>query len=223
MSHEPVYSRQLIARAVVLCLCSGLALVYVGCAQNATSPSPSAVAADVGAETKPESELVDNPEYLSWNRFPVDTRVVRRREIVGGQGKVEVVTTMTIREKTEKKIVVGQQITVIRPDSTLENEPQSLEYFAKFPLPGGMKLESFSLPSLKAQRTGTEEVELLGNKYQAEIFEWVEQNERGPMKVKLWRSDEVPGRTIKEESIVQNGNDRILEVVIEIFLPEEKK
>jgi hypothetical protein len=216
-------SKRTRARVYVFCLISSFPLTQIGCTQTASSSAPVVNGAAATEIAKTMGEPVDNPDYLRWHRFPLGTRVVRKREIVNSQGKVEVVTTLTLREKTEKKIRVDQQVTVIRLESTLENEPQSLDYAAKFEMPEGMKLESFALPSLKAQQTGIDDIEVLGKTYEADVFEWVEQNERGPMSVKLWRSDEIPGSTLKEESVVKNGNDRILEMVIEINIPEEKK
>jgi hypothetical protein len=205
-------------RIPVLCFISSFPLMDVGCTPRAASPSP-AVNSTTSTNV-PKGELVDNPDFLCWNRFPVDSQVIRKREIVSAEGKVEVVTTLTLRTKSEKKITVDQQVTVKRPESTLENEPQSLEYAAKFELPASMSVESFSLPSLKAKRTGSEEIEILGKTYTADVFEWVEVNEGGPMSVKLWRCDEIPGRTAKEESLVKDGAGRFLEEVTEINIPD---
>ena len=222
MSKKLISPRRTHFRADALSLIASLTLMQFGCTQSDLNPTRTVSGLTATAGAKPSGELVDNPDYLRWDRFPLDTRVVRKREIVNSQGKVEVVTTLTLREKSARKIAVDQQVTVIRPDNTLENEPHSLEYAAKFELPAGMKCESFELPSLQAQKTGSEVIEVAGKKYKADVFEWVEQNERGPMSVKLWRSDAIPGNTAKEESVVKNGNDQILEVVTDINIPDEK-
>ncbi len=193
---------------------SGLAItLLLGC----SSPAPHQPE-QVELSTSIEKTWVDNPEFLHWNQFPIGSQVVKKKVISNGNGTVEVTTTMTVREKTADKVIVDQQVTVVHPDSTLENPSQSLEYVSKFQLPAGMSLEAFSLPSLKARQAGTAEIELLGKVYVADVFEWEEKNERGPMSVKLWRSDKVPGRTIKEEATILDGNDTSREMVMEISI-----
>jgi hypothetical protein len=144
--------------------------------------------------------LVDHPEYLNWSRFPVGIVVVRKKEVFNDLGTVRVMTTLRLAEKTADKIVVESQVTVDRAGQPLiENPPLSIEFPATFRLPAGMKLEQFSLPSLKAKSAGEETRQASGRDYTTQLFTWDEVNETGPMRVKLWRSDEIPGRMLRQE------------------------
>ncbi len=165
--------------------------------------------------------LVDTPDYLHWKQFPVGTKAVRYKEITNKNGTVYVTTTLTLMELNTDKAVVEQQISVKRPEGDTENPPQSLEYFAKFRLPEGMKIEDFTRPSRKAELVGKDTQEFCGRTEEAERYEWVETNEAGPMKVVLWRSENVPGRAIREETLIERDGDTSIETLIELQIPEK--
>jgi hypothetical protein len=165
--------------------------------------------------------LVDHPEYVSWNRFPVGIAVIRKKEVTNETGSVSVTTTLRLAQKMPDKIVVESQVTVNRPGQPLvENPPLNLDFPAKFRLPAGMKLEQFALPSLKARPAGDETRQACGREFQTELFTWDEVNEAGPMKVKLWRSDDVPGRMVRQE--IKGRTQASVEEVVEIVQPAEK-
>lgn len=96
-----------------------------------------------------------------------------------------------------------------------------MDFPAKFRLPSGMRLEQFRLPSLKARRTGGESVKIESVEYQAETFEWQEVNEAGPMTVKIWRSDMVPGRLLRQDTFVKQTKESSSETVANVKLPSE--
>ncbi len=130
--------------------------ILAGCSPQSNGPAIAELPQRV------ERPLVDSPDYLHWQRFPLETKVVHKKVATNGQHEVTVTTRLVLKEKTPEKIVVEQQITVehpatgSQPASKLENPPQKLEYAAKFRLPEGIDIEKFSLPSIKAERTGTE-------------------------------------------------------------------
>lgn len=165
--------------------------------------------------------LVDTPDYLHWKQFPVGTKAVRFKEISNKNGTVYVTTTLTLKELTVDKAIVEQQISVKRPEGDTENPPQDLEYFAKFRLPEGMKIEDFTRPSLKAELVGKDSQEFCGRTEEAERYEWVEMNEAGPMKVILWRCENIPGRAVREETLIERDGDTSLETLIDLHLPEQ--
>jgi hypothetical protein len=206
-----------------LCLSTVILLFsLVGCSSNSTEASRPATE-DSSKEARP---LVDNPEFLHWNQFPVGSKVVRNRASSNGKSEVFVTTTMTIVDKSADKITVDQQVTVLHPDtsdgpgSKLENPPQSLEYAAKFRLPESVSLESFSMPSIKAKKVESEKIRVLDQEYDADVFEWFDSSERGLIKIKLWRNEKVPGRLLKEETILDGQDDRSFEELVEINLPK---
>jgi hypothetical protein len=80
-----------------------------------------------------------------------------------------------------------------------------------------MKLEQFSLPSLRAQHIGEELRDVCGRHYKIQVFTWEERNETGPMALKLWRSDDVPGRMVRQE--IDGPNHHSIEEIVEILTP----
>ncbi len=173
-----------------------------------------------------ERPLVDSPDYLHWQRFPLETKVVHKKVATNGKHEVTVTTRLVLKEKTPERVVVEQQVTVDHPatealpSSKLENPPQKLEYAAKFRLPEGIEIEKFSLPSIKAERIGTEPIEILGQQYEAEVFRWVDQSERGPTTNRLWRVEAVPGRLLKHENSMEGSPDSSIETLIELHIPD---
>jgi hypothetical protein len=133
---------------------------------------------------------------------------------------VRVTTTLRLAEKTANKVVVESQVSVDRPGDPLEqNPPFNADFPATFRLPPGMEREQFFLPSLKAKKIGEEPRPACGREYQTQLFTWEERNESGPMAVKLWRSDDIPGRMLRQEI---NGHNHVsVEEVVEIIRPAE--
>lgn len=165
--------------------------------------------------------LVDHPEYVNWIRFPVGTYVVRKKEVTNDFSQVRVTTRLSLREKTAEKVVVESQVTVDRPGEALaENPPLEMPFAAQFRLPEGMMIEQFLLPSFKAKQVGEETREVGGREFKTQVFAWEERNETGPMAVKLWRSDDVPGRMLRQE--IEGHQHHSVEEVVEIVVPEEK-
>jgi hypothetical protein len=52
----------------------------------------------------------------------------------------------------------------------------------------------------------------------AEVFEWTENNEAGPMTVKLWRSEEIPGRIVRQEMMTESSSTKTVEQISELDL-----
>lgn len=196
-------------------------IVLVGCdAETGTGfqsqgTSPPGYVAPAPLENLP---LVAHPEYANWSRFPVGIVVVRKKVVTNESETVWVTTTLRLTEKTTEKVVVESQVTVDRPGNPLEQNPRlTVGFPATFPLPKGLRLEQFSLPSLKAKQTGEETRQACGHDYQTQLFTWEEVNENGPMAIQLWRSDDIPGRMLRQEI---NGRKHLsVEEVVEIIGP----
>jgi hypothetical protein len=70
---------------------------------------------------------------------------------------------------------------------------------------------------MKAKLSGEETRSACGREYQTELFTWDERNEAGPMTVKLWRTDDIPGRMLRQE--INGRNHESIEEVVEIIQP----
>lgn len=175
----------------------------------AVDPAPPAV----------EGAMVPTPQFVHWDQFPVDTQVTRRKTVTNPDGSITVTTTQRLIEKTDKKITVQQQKMVDRPEGRTEFPAQDLVFAAAFRLPPNLTEEQFALPALKAKSTGRETIEVAGQTYDAEVFEWEEANEAGPMPIKIWRSNAVPGQILREEMLTQSINQESKEEVIEFVIP----
>jgi|LakMenE18May11ns_1017448.scaffolds.fasta_scaffold9857316_2 hypothetical protein len=203
----------------LITLCT-ICFLQIGCGPQSPIIAPS----DLAPADAPELPQVAHPEYTHWSRFPIGTKVIRYKEAYNDHGKVKVTTTITLADKSEKQVVVESQITVERENMPAEVNPSfTAEYPATFPLPANLKLEQFTLPSLKAKVIGEENQSVAGKDFATTIYGWQEVNEAGPMDVKVWRSDDVPGRTVREESLTISTQNKSLETVIEISIPEPTK
>lgn len=200
-----------------------LCFVFLLCVSTGCFSSSSPTSVEIAPVAKQEEgEEVAHPEFAHWNRFPIGAKTVRRKEVSNEQGKVVVTTTVKLLEKSERQVVVETQISVERSgEAKLDNPPFTAEYPAVFRLPKNMSLDQFRLPSLKAKLEGTEEMEIVGKKFQVEKYVWQESNEAGPMDIVIWRCDKVPGRTVKEETITKSLSNKSLENVIEIDIPSK--
>lgn len=201
-------------------------LLCVGCIESGAPAKTESASTSGGAPvaSQEEGEEAAHPEFAHWSQFPVGAKTVRRKEVSNENGKVVVTTTVKLADKNEKQVIVETQVTVERSgDPKLENPPFTAEYPATFRVPKSMTVDQFRLPSLKAKLAGEEELEILGKKYLTEKFSWTESNEAGPMEVVVWRSDKVPGRTVKEESLTKSLSNKSLEEVIEISIPDSAK
>src|SRR5262245_27678588 len=187
-----------------------------GTGYTSQGPLPPGYVAPAATTGRP---LVDHPQYAHWSRFPVGIVVVRKKEVSNEFGTVRVTTALRLVEKTTDKVVVESQVTVERPGNPpVQNPPLNSSFPAKFQLPEGMNVQQFSLPSLKAKPIGEERRQACGREYMAQRFTWEEVNEAGPMRVTLWRSDDIPGRTLRQE--IRGHMHDSIEEVVEITRPD---
>ena len=162
---------------------------------------------------------VAHPEYVNWSQFAEKSFVVRKRTISNAGGTVVVTTKMWLNKKDSNTVSVGSQVTVERPNEpTVENGDDFVNYPATFGLPAGMDEKKFYLPSAKAKETGQEVVSIGDKSVETTVYEWEESNETGPMTVKLWRSEAVPGKIVRQEFFTKSSDTKTLEEVIELNL-----
>jgi hypothetical protein len=197
-------------------------IFLVGCGRESGSgytsqgPLPPGYVAPASTTHRP---LADHPEYVHWSRFPVGIVVIRKKGVSNDLGTVRVTTSLRLAVKTADKVVVESQVTVERPGNPpVENPPLNADFPAKFRVPEGMNVEQFSLPSLRAKSVGEETRQACGRAYATQRFTWDEVNETGPMKVTLWRNDDIPGRMLRQEIHGQMHDS--IEEVVEIIQPD---
>lgn len=166
--------------------------------------------------------IVANLDFANWSQFPEGTTV--KIKSVTSRGKVETISIETFRlaKKTDYEVVIERQNTTERNDGSYKavNPPENRKYAKTFSLPNGMKEEDFAKPSLKAKSAGNETIEILGKKYDAEVFTWTDHTEAGDSVAKIWRSKDMPGRMIKQTIEVAGIETKTKEEVIELSIPK---
>lgn len=178
------------------------------------------------ANQKTEAEnlpKVAYPEFVNWSKFPENASVKRRKVVSNTHGEVIVTTKVWLKSKSAESVTVGSQITVQRPEMPIvKNDDDFVQFPATYRLPKGLTEDQFYLPSAKAKETGTEKIKVGEREFNATIFEWTESSEAGPSSVKLWRSDEMPGRFIRQELITKGIETTSLEEVTEVEIPTDE-
>ncbi len=197
-----------------------LGLTCFGCGSG---DKPTAIVALTDRSAELESlPRVAYPEFVNWSKFPVESSVSRRKVVSNTSGEVVVTTKVWLHSKSKENVSVGSQITVKRPEMAIvENEADFVKFPATFRLPKGLTEEQFYMPSSKAKETGKEIVKVGDKEFEATVYEWTETSEAGPSSVKLWRSNDVPGRFLRQELITKGIETTSLEEVIEVNLGKE--
>lgn len=162
---------------------------------------------------------VAHPEYTNWSQFNEKASIVRKRIVTNANGSIVVTTKMWLDSKNANEVSVGSQVTVERPGEPAEkNDVNIVSYPATYSLPQGMDEAQFLLPTAKAKETGTETVQVQGKNVETKIYEWEENNEAGAMTVKLWHSNSIPGKIVRQEMFTKSSETKTLEEIIELVL-----
>lgn len=193
------------------------ALALCGCGSNSAQP------AAVVPVPAPPGPTFDTLEYANWKKFPVGTAVKRRASTAGKDGKVAVVSveTFTLKALTADEAEVTRQNTTERTDGSLKavNPEGTLRFKRQFAIPAGMTADDFNKPSRKAKAGPDEELTVLGKTYKAATFTWADATEAGPLEIKVWLSDEVPGRVLKQVMAQNATGNTTTDEVIELKVP----
>lgn len=201
-----------------------LTAAVVGCGGGDTPAKPAAPVLafpDGAAPSAADAVWVESPDYANWKRFKPNITVVRRKVSKNATDSVTEVRTLRLVEVTSGKVTVETQITVERPNTPpLVNPPMTQDLPAKFRLPAGMTADQFLKPSLKAKEAEEETLAVGGKGYKAKVFTWEDSTEAGPQPNKLWVSDAMPGRFVKQQMRVEKTNTSTTEEVVEVRLAE---
>lgn len=187
-----------------------------------SSETKNVAALNIPVPSNDHLKSVPNVEFVNWSKFPEGTKVVRRRTLKSDEGVTTETSTIRLISRLQASVEVESQTTVIRPQGTTENPPQSFVYTSAYKIPKEMSEELFLLPDPKAKLVGAEIVTLLGSNYEAKIYTWQSTLESGPIEIKGWYSDDFPGRQIKTEIDFKDGKSQGNETTIEVSIPERK-
>lgn len=204
------------------CVCFVVLAFLAGCS---TKPPKDIQVAVTSSQTEANSQpLLPHPEFENWNRFPVQSYVIRKRTVTNENGQVSVRTKLWLEEKNSTGVQVGSEVTTQRDgEDAVENPADFVRYPAEFRLPKGLEPERFYLPSIKAAKLPDESLKIGEAEFVTEVFEWEENNEAGPMTVKVWRSLDVPGRIVRQEMLTKSSNTKVSEMVSELVVSDQNK
>ena len=164
----------------------------------------------------------ENLNYRNWARFPVNTTVTWVKKSTNEKDWVKETTVRKLVEKTADRVVVEWQVTVERPNyETKANPPNRTEFPATFRVPPGLTAEQLQAPSLKAKKTSEDLITVLDKTYQAEVFTWQDGTESGPMEIKAWYVDAIPGRIARQTMKVGQKDFEAMEEITAISIPRE--
>jgi hypothetical protein len=167
-------------------------------------------AAAVCAADKPKpDDMVNDPPFASWSRFPVGTSVTQQETVKLDDGStVAVSITSKLLEKTKDKVVVetsmgdagaGAGAALVGGSTTTTTYPAMV------------KMSAAQTPdvAMKSVTQGTEAIEWKGKTYTTEWVEAVSQNGDETTTEKMWTVDDVPGGMLKE-TIVKKKGDKVV-------------
>ena len=166
----------------------------------------------------PSTRRVPNPDYVTWSKFAIGTKVVRKHSIVNDKGTVTITTSLSLAELSDKVAKVESQVTVERPERLTENPSQVFDYFSTQPVLESTTDEQVLAPLREAKLLREEPVEVSGKVYQARVYGWKTALESGPADVIGWFSDEFPGRQLRLETDF-GADGKGTEVIVSFELP----
>lgn len=165
------------------------------------------------------ADVIEHPAFVNWSKFPVGTRVtVRSTTTMKGRVTANVTTTTTLAKKDAKAVVIRKAFKVEgqpepHPDDFVETTIKR-----DFPLLAGTDASKIGKPAGQPKNKG-EQVELLGRKYETEVYESRGTTEAGPMTTRTWTSLEMPGQIVKSVSEVKAAEKVTMDVVVAIEIP----
>lgn len=192
-------------------VCLFVCLLLCGCDQPATTYVPPKVNQD-------HLPLVAHPEFSNWSRFPVGTTVIRQDTLAGKQKKF-LHTTLKLVEKSTAGVKLQSQSAIETDGVRVDKDAMFVEYPALFRLPDGMVMEQFLIPAADAIKVGNEKWTLAAKDFQTEVYTFEDQSEAGPVDVRTWVSNEIPGRQAKKEIVDRKGVVLSSSVTVAIIQP----
>ncbi len=167
------------------------------------------------------TEMMDNPQYLSWAKFGVGTKVVFEHT-VESEGTVEKsIITQTLTEVTPDSITC--KITHQNSSTNEQDSQETPEFLQTIPakVPAGTPpMKPYDMPGVKILEQ-KEEVLTVGEKALKTRFTKYESSWPGMDEVvdvytvttTVWESDEVPGNTVRMETFANTGEKSTISLI----------
>ena len=144
------------------------------------------------SEPEPSRHTIANPQYQSWENFPLGTSV-RHRAVTRQEGQEkETVTTMIYKliESTPEQVKVELQTKSVRYDGIeTANPSRTFLYPAQLQVP--------ELPAKKVAENGEEMIRIGEWEYSTRWQKTKDRNEAGDVFTQVWSSSQVPGGFVK--------------------------
>lgn len=170
------------------------------------------------AATAARGESVDHPLYRSWAAYPVGTTITLRSVTEGTGRTIETTKRSTLKALDPQKAVIEMVSTSDATGESIENQPQEFTIRREFPLLPGVKAEDVGKPT-GIIASGTEEIEVAGQTYQAVWYDSKGNTEAGPSLTRTWLSDRIPGRVLRSVTRVPAVKKVTTEELVEIRMP----
>lgn len=155
-----------------------------------------------GGKALHAQEMVENPEYTSWSKFQKGTSVtMKSTNIISGKMS-EVLITTTLLDVGTDKLQLETSSVVKENDKEFKPQPEKRQVMRMVPLPKGLTKEDFA--GLKPPGTadeGVETLKLAGQEFKTKWYKFSIAQEGTKINGKRWVSSEVPGNTVKSETI----------------------
>jgi hypothetical protein len=196
--------------------CGLVALLLAGC-----GPKPTPVQLSPEDQSKlagPKAEMVENPQYRNWAKFPVGTAFTRKMTTDSAKSEGKTVTTFKfkITEKSDELVVVESEATTEYHGGRVEKNPPVIDRHPRqVALPDGAKKDEWGKPKGGVE----EEVTLLGQKYKARKSESSGSTDAGKYVQKVWMSEEIPGGLLKSETVVAAAEETTTIEIVELVIP----
>jgi hypothetical protein len=165
------------------------------------------------------ADVIEHPAFANWSKFPVGTQVtIKSTTTMKGKLTANVTTTTTLAKKDAKAVVIRKAFKVEgqpepHPDDFVETTIKR-----DFPVLPGADASKIGKPAGRPMDK-SEQVELLGKKYETEVYESRGSTEAGPMTTKTWTSLEIPGQVVKSVSEVKAVEKFTVDEVVSIKIP----
>jgi len=155
------------------------------------------------------TEMIDNPQYLSWAKFGVGTKVVFENTVESEGTVQKSIFTQTLTEVTPDSITC--KITHQNSSTTEQDSQETPEFLQTIPakVPAGTPIKPDDIPGVKILEQ-KEEVLTVGEKALKTRFTKYEMPAGDEENVfssttTVWESDEVPGNTVRMEIFTNMG------------------
>ncbi len=206
-------------RSTLPLACGFFVLAFVaGCG---CKPTPSPVVLTPEEQQKlagPKAEMVENPQYRNWAKFPVGTTLTRKMTTDSAKSEGMTVTTFTfkITEKTDDAVVVESVATTEYHGGRVEKNPVVTDRHPRqVALPDGAKKDEWGKPK------GTDDtVTVLGKAYKSRKSESTGSTDAGKYVQKVWMSEDIPGGLLKSLTVVAAAEETTTIEVTELTIPQ---